>query len=81
MPICALTLCTWIMCGVQYIWLMMAVMNSLSGWWCWDVGFCIWLLIRYILLRLSVNICVSLWVACMVLMAMRIAFSSALRMF
>ena len=33
------------------------------------------------LLRLSVNICVSILVVCMVLMAMSIAFSSALNMF
>ena len=81
MPVCARTLCMWTMCGVQYIWLIMAAISSLSGWWCWDVGCCIWLLIKYMLLRLSVNIWVSLWVLCMVLMAMRIAFSSALKMF
>ena len=40
-----------------------------------------WLFIRYILLRLSVNMCVSIWVVRMVLMAMSIALSSALRMF
>ena len=35
---CACTLCTWIMCGVQYISCTMAAMSNLSGWWCWDVG-------------------------------------------
>ena len=40
-----------------------------------------WLLIKYMLLRLYVNMCVSIWVVCMVLIAMSIAFSSALRMF
>ena len=56
-------------------------MSSLSRWWCWDVGYCMCLLIKYMLLRLSVNICVSLLVVWIVLMAMSIAFSSALRMF
>src|ERR1700738_289944 len=40
-----------------------------------------WLLIRYMLLRLSVNMCVSILVNCIFLTAMRIAFSSALSMF
>ena len=40
-----------------------------------------WLLSRYMLLRLSMNMCVSVWVICMVLIAMSIAFSSALSMF
>ena len=31
MPVCALTLCMWIMCGVQYIWLIMATISSLLG--------------------------------------------------
>jgi hypothetical protein len=47
MPKCARTLCMWILCGVQYIFLSMAAMSSLSGWWCCDVGYCIWLFIRY----------------------------------
>ena len=59
----------------------MAAMRSLSGWRCCDVGCCMWLLIRYMLLRLSVNICVSVWVVCMVFMAMSMAFSSAFRIF
>ena len=59
----------------------MAAMRSLSGWWCCEVGCCIWLLIKYMLLRLSVNMCVSIWVVCMVLTAMSIALSSALSMF
>jgi hypothetical protein len=29
--------------------------DSLSGWWCCDVGCRMWLLIRNIMLRLSVN--------------------------
>ena len=32
MHVCARTLCMWIICGVQYIWLIMAAMSSLSGW-------------------------------------------------
>ena len=55
MPECALTFCMWILCGVQYIFLTMAAIRSLSGWWCCDVGCWMWLFIRYILLRLSVN--------------------------
>ena len=35
---CARTLCTWILCGVQYIWCTMAAMSSLSRWWCYDIG-------------------------------------------
>ena len=59
----------------------MAVMSSLYGWWCWDVGCWMWLLIRYMLLRLFVNMCVSPWVVCMVLIALSIAFSFARRIF
>ena len=40
-----------------------------------------WLLRRYILLRLSVNMYVSSSVVCMVLTVMSIAFSNALKMF
>jgi hypothetical protein len=60
---------------------MMAAIRSLSGWWCCEVGRCMWLLIRYMLLRLSVNMCVSLWVVFMVLIAKSMAFNYALRMF
>ena len=59
----------------------MGAIRSLSGWWCCEVGCCMWLLIKYILLRLSINICVSTWVIYMVLIAMSIVFNSALRMF
>ena len=40
-----------------------------------------WLLIRYILFRLSVNMWVSILVVRMVLIAMSMALNSALRMF
>ena len=40
-----------------------------------------WLLIRIMLLRLSINMYVSSWVCCVVLMAMSIALSSVRRMF
>ena len=40
-----------------------------------------WLLSEYILLRLSVNMCVSVWVVCIILMAMSIAFSYARSVF
>ena len=59
----------------------MVVMRSLSGWWCCEVGCCMWLLIKYILLRLFVNTCVSVWVVCMFWIAMSVAFNSALRIF
>ena len=59
----------------------MAAIRSLSGWWCCEVGCCMWLLIKYMLLRLFVNMCVSIWVVCMVLIAMSIAFKSALSIF
>ena len=80
MHVCALTLCMWIMFGVQYICLNMAAMSSLSGWWCWDVGCCMWLLIKYMLLRLSANTYVSCCVVGIFCMAMSIALSFALRM-
>jgi len=32
MHVCARTLCMWTMCGVQYIWLIMAAISSLYGW-------------------------------------------------
>jgi hypothetical protein len=81
MPVCARTLCMWILWGVQYIFLTMAAMSSLSGWWCCDVGCCMWLFMRYMLLRLYVNMCVSIWVVFMFLIARNIAYSSALSMF
>ena len=31
MPMCAFTLCMWIVCGVQYICRTMAAMSNLSG--------------------------------------------------
>ena len=40
-----------------------------------------WLFIRYMLLRLSVNMCVSVWVFFMFSIAINIAYSSALSMF
>ena len=46
----------------------MVVMRSLSRWWCYEVGCCMWLLIKYILLRLYVNMWVSVCVVCMVCM-------------
>ena len=59
----------------------MAAMSNLSGWWCCGVGCCIWLLIRYRLLRMFVNMCVSTWVVCMVVIAMSMTLSYALRIF
>ena len=57
-------------------------MRSLSGWWCCEVGCCMWLLIKYMLLRLFVNMCVYVWVVvCMVWMAISITFSYAIRIF
>ena len=81
MPVCARTLCMEILWGVQYIFLTMAAMSNLSGWWCCDVGCCMWLFIRYILLRLSMNMCVSILVIFMFLIARSIAYNSALRIF
>ena len=81
MPVWALTLCMYIKCGVQYIWCIMVAIRSLSEWWCCEVGCWMWLLIKYMLLRLSVNMCVTVWVVCMALITMSMAFSSALRMF
>ena len=56
-------------------------MSNLFGWWFWGVGYCMWLLIKNMLLRLSKNMCVSSWVVCMVSIAMSIALSSTLRIF
>ena len=81
MPVWARTLCMCILYGVQYICRTIAAMRSLSGWWCCDVGWWIWLLIRYMLLRLSVNMYVSVLVICIFLTARSIALSSALSMF
>ena len=81
MHVCALTLCMWIIFGVQNICLTMVAMSSLLGWWCWDVGCCMWLLIKYMMLRLSVNMYVSCCVVGMFCRAMSIALSYAMRMF
>ena len=56
-------------------------MSNLFGWWFRGVGYCMWLLIKNMLLRLSKNMCVSSWVVCMVSIAMSIALSSTLRIF
>ena len=48
MPMCALTFCIVNLCVDQVIWLTIATMSSLSGWLCWDDGFCMWLFIIYI---------------------------------
>ena len=59
MPVWAHTLCMWIMCGVQKIWCTMVAIRSLSGWWCCETGCWMWLLINYMLLRLSMNMCIN----------------------
>ena len=56
-------------------------MRNLSWWWCCEVGCCTWLLIKYMLLRLFLNMCVSVWVVCMVLIAINIASNFALRIY
>ena len=63
------------------MWLTIAAMSSLSGWLCWDDGCCMWLFIRYILLRLSVRMWISRVWCCVFGIAIKIALSSALRMF
>ena len=63
------------------IWLTIVAMSSLSGWLCWDDGRRMWLFIRYILLRLSVKMWISHVWCCVFWIAIRMAFSSALRMF
>ena len=81
MPTCARTLCMWMMCGVQCICRTIVAISSLSGWWCCDVGCWMWLLIKNMLSRLFVHMCMSCWVDLTFLMAMSIALSSALSMF
>jgi hypothetical protein len=81
MPLCALTLC---MCSVDnllFICLMISCSSSLFGWLFCDVGCLSCVLMRYMELRLSVNmyvdfvsLSVSLIVSCM-------AVNSALRIF
>ena len=51
----------------------MAVVSSLYGWWCCVVGCRMWLFTSKMLLRMSVNMWLSLRVVRMVLMAMSIA--------
>ena len=42
--------------GVRWL-----LLSSLSGWWCWDVGCCMWLLIRYMLFKVICKyVCVCL---------------------
>jgi hypothetical protein len=60
MPVWARTLCMWTLCGVQYICRTVVAMSSLFGWWCCDVGWWMWLLIKYMMLMLSVNMCMSI---------------------
>lgn len=79
MPVWALTLCTYILCGVQYICYMIVVTRSLCGWWCCKDGCLMWLFARNILLMmLSMKMCVSNWV---ILMVVSMVLSSPLRMF
>jgi hypothetical protein len=61
--------------------LTIAAMSSLSGWLCWDDGCRMWLCIRHMLLKLSIKIYVYCVRCCVPWMAIRMAFSSALRMF
>ena len=49
-------MCTYLV-YVYYVWGPVYLPND--GWCCCDVGRCIWLLITNMLLRLFVNICVS----------------------
>lgn len=55
-PVCAFTICIVILWLDHRIWCIIAEISSLSGWLCWDDGCLKWLLMRYILLRLSMGI-------------------------
>ena len=70
-----------ILCKVQYIWCAIAAMISLSRWYCCEDECLMRFLLRNMLLRLFVNMCVSTQVVCMVLMAINIMLSYARRMF
>ena len=63
------------------MWLIMAAMSNLSRWLCWDDGCRMWLCIRCTMLRLYVNMYVSCVCCCVPWITIRMAFSSALRMF
>ena len=81
MPMYAHTLWMWIVCGVQYICFTIFAISNLFGWWCCDVGCCMWLLLKIMLLRLYVNMCVSSREVCVVLKEMSVALSFVHKMF
>ena len=63
------------------MWLTIGEMNNLSGWLCWDDGCRMWLCNRHIPLRLFVKMCVYCVCSCVSWIAIRMVFSSPLRMF
>ena len=70
-----------ISCVDHVTWLTIAAISNLSGWLCWDDGCRMWLCIRCMLLRLFVKMWVSCVWCCVPWIAIRMAFSYALRMF
>ena len=50
------------------------VFKSLPRWLCWEDGHLIWLFMRYTLLRLLVNICMSCGVVWMLVVASHIEY-------
>ena len=81
MHVRALTFWIVILCVDHVIWLTIAAMSRLSRWLSWDDGCHMWLFIRYILLRLFVRMWVSRVWYYVLCIAIRMAFSSILRMF
>ena len=79
-PTCTLTFLMVIFCLVQEISWIVVLIRSLSGCLCSDGGYFMWLLSRYMLSKLYVNIYIYMLVSviCMPLMASRMARSLAI---
>ena len=66
--------------GPRYLWIIVLI-RRLSRCLCWDNEYLMWLLNKYMLFRLIVKTHLLIWVFCMALMASRMAWSLAMRMF
>lgn len=77
----ALTFWIVILCLNYVMYWTIDAISSLSIWLCWEDGCLTWLSMKWMLLRLSVKICMSWLTSCVLASTNQIACSSALRMF
>lgn len=78
---CACAFCIAILCLDHLIGLIMADMNNLSGWLCWDEGCFMWLFSKNMLLRLFVKMKMSQMYYFVLVITISIVFSFAVIIF